>query len=249
MKTAYQILNEAKLMPRVLDWGLHGELVRRNIKKAKDVFVRHVEAIAKVLREKPEVIRDMMDSKVGRHYADSLVDAILAQPTPANVMRHPWIKKQLKHFLKGYDPEAFAGTVSEGTVEINYVQGMKSTKKRKKFKSEKDFDKWMDKNEDDIEILGVRRESVEPDFDIDPTLLTELSKSTEYAKAQMRLQSFWDKTVGAGKPMEKFNNMVNLRTKKMTKLLKVKLWYEVLEDENYHDLAKVAYDRMKALGG
>lgn len=204
MKTAYQILNEAKLMPRVLDWGLHGELVRRNIKKAKDVFVRHVEAIAKVLREKPEVIRDMMDSKVGRHYADSLVDAILAQPTPANVMRHPWIKKQLKHFLKGYDPEAFAASVSE---------------------------------------------SAEVDAEIDPTLLTELAKATEYAKAKMRLQSFWDKTVGAGKPMEKFNNMVNLRTKKMTKLLKVKLWYEVLEDENYHDLAKVAYDRMKALGG
>jgi hypothetical protein len=202
MKTAFAILNEKKMLPRVLDWGLHGELVRRGIKKPKEVFARHVEVLSRVLKQKVEVIRDFMDHKSGRHYADSLPEAILAQPTEANAIRHPWIKKQLKFFLRGYDPKTFS-VVPESAVKY--------------------------------EICGE--------------VLMELNKGTEYAKAKMRLQSFWDKTVGAGKPEEKFNNMVNLRTKKMTKLLKVKLWYEVLEDENYHSLAQVAFKRMKELGG
>jgi hypothetical protein len=108
MKKFNQILNEAKLGTRNKAWGLFGQLANRQIKKPADTFMAHVEALAKFLKIKLEVARDMMDSKVGRHYADSLPDAVLQNPTPLNLIKHPWIKKEFQAFKKEYDPVEFA---------------------------------------------------------------------------------------------------------------------------------------------
>jgi hypothetical protein len=45
-------------------------------------------------------------------------------------------------------------STDDGPVEINYLQGTDSKPKRKKFKNQADLEKWLDKNEGDIEILG-----------------------------------------------------------------------------------------------
>ena len=41
-------------------------------------------------------------------------------------------------------------------IEVDYAQGMNSKRKIKKFKSQAAFEKWFDKNEDDIEVFATR---------------------------------------------------------------------------------------------
>jgi len=41
-------------------------------------------------------------------------------------------------------------------VEVKYVKGFDSKVLVKKFKSQADLEKWLDKNENDIEVLGFR---------------------------------------------------------------------------------------------
>jgi hypothetical protein len=64
-------------------------------------------------------------------------------------------------------------------------------------------------------------------------------------KTMFRLRSFMDKTKG---DWDKFTRMVNLRTRKMNKVDKLIAWFRALEDENFHQEAKVAYDRIRELG-
>lgn len=220
MKTAYTILNEKKLGPRVLDWGLHGELMRRKwevakgsrYKNPKDLFMAHVNTLAKVLKAKPEVIRDMMDSKAGRHYADSLNDIILGNPTPANALKHPWIKSSYKNFISGYDPVEFAATVES----VSFSKG------------------------DKVIFTGGG-----PDAGEDLEEMTDHRRNAEMQKAQKRINDFWDRSKG---DQAKFTAQINLRTKKMTKVEKVMIWADALENENFHDEAEVAFKRLKELG-
>ena len=209
MKTVYQILNEAKLGPRILDWGLHGELMRRKwevskesrYKNPKDLFMAHVNVLSKVLKAKPEVIRDFLDDKSGRHYADSLNDIILGNPTPANALKHPWLKKQFQAFMREYDPVAFAASVESADGEIEggeYIEEM-----------------------------------------------TDHRRKAENEKANKRINDFWDRAKG---DRAKFSAQINLRTKKMTKIDKVKIWADELENQNFHDEAEVAFKRLKELG-
>ena len=41
-------------------------------------------------------------------------------------------------------------------IEVDYTSGMKSTRKTKKFKSQAAYEKWLDKNEGDIEVNATR---------------------------------------------------------------------------------------------
>lgn len=44
----------------------------------------------------------------------------------------------------------------EPGIEVDYAQGMSSKRKRKKFKTQAAYEKWFDKNEDDIEVFATR---------------------------------------------------------------------------------------------
>ena len=239
MKKFNQILNEAKLGTRNKAWGLFGQLGNRQIKKPAATFMVHVEALAKVLKIKIEVARDMMDSKVGRHYADSLADAILQNPTPLNLIKHPWIKREYQAFKKEYDPVEFAASLGFAEcetgfmsydlveeVEVAYTDLKTNKQKRKKFKDEKAMAKWIDKA--DVIVHSF---------------LKELSREGEWKKAQFRLDSFAERA----KSQEKLSNMINLRTRKMKKLDKVQIWADVLEDNNFHDESRIADERAKEL--
>jgi len=57
-------------------------------------------------------------------------------------------------YPKGYDDPGPQD--HEGPIEIYGVMGMSSKKFTKKFKSQKEFERWMEKNGDDVEILGYR---------------------------------------------------------------------------------------------
>ena len=76
--------------------------------------------------------------------------------------------------------------------------------------------------------------------------MTAHRRDAENAKAQKRINDFWDRSKG---DRAKFTAQINLRTKKMTKIEKVQIWASALENENYHDEAEVAFKRLKELGG
>jgi len=243
MKKFNQILNEAKLGTRNKAWGLFGQLANRQIKKPAVTFMAHVEALAKVLKIKVEVARDLMDSKVGRHYADSLPDAVLQNPTPLNLIKHPWIKREYQAFKKEYDPVEFARSLgfSESTlqeIEVAYTDLKTNKQKRKKFKDEKALAKWLDKA--DVVVHAYLNEA-------DNWLLemTDHRRNAEIEKAKKRINDFWDRSKG---DQAKFTAQINLRTKKMKKVEKVMIWADALEDQNFHKEAEVAFKRLKELG-
>lgn len=51
---------------------------------------------------------------------------------------------------------AEGATPPKGGVEAHGTKGMKSTPWRKTFKSQADFDKWLEKNGDDVTVQGTR---------------------------------------------------------------------------------------------
>lgn len=241
MKKFNQILNEAKLGTRNKAWGLFGQLANRQIKKPADTFMAHVEALAKFLKIKLEVARDMMDSKVGRHYADSLPDAVLQNPTPLNLIKHPWIKKEFQAFKKEYDPVEFARSLGiNEEVEVAYTDLKTNKQKRKKFKDEKAMAKWLDKA--DVIVNAFLKEAG-PDNWLQE--MTDRRRDAEMQKAQKRINDFWDRSKG---DEAKFTAQINLRTKKMKKIEKVMIWADALEDQNFHNEAEVAFRRLKELG-
>lgn len=63
-------------------------------------------------------------------------------------------------------------------------------------------------------------------------------------KTAFRLSSFIEKA----KNTQKLINMINLRTKRMTKIDKLIAWLKALENENFHDEAGNAYNRLRELG-
>jgi hypothetical protein len=75
--------------------------------------------------------------------------------------------------------------------------------------------------------------------------MTDHRRAAENAKAQKRINDFWDRSKG---DQAKFTKQINLRTKKMTKVDKVKIWADALEDQNFHAEAEVAFKRLKELG-
>ena len=73
------------------------------------------------------------------------------------------VKKLLKHPTEDMTESV---ELEEGKgFEVQYIQGMSSTVKTKKFKTEKAFEKWLDKNEGNVEVMAFRDldESVELD--------------------------------------------------------------------------------------
>ena len=63
-------------------------------------------------------------------------------------------------------------------------------------------------------------------------------------KTLFRFKSFVEKA----KNSQKLSAMINLRTKKMTHIDKLLAWFEVLQNENYHDEALMAVSRLRQLG-
>jgi hypothetical protein len=75
--------------------------------------------------------------------------------------------------------------------------------------------------------------------------MTDNRRKAENQKANKRITDFWDRSKG---DQAKFTAQINLRTKKMTKIDKVKIWADELENQNFHDEAEVAFKRLKDLG-
>ena len=74
--------------------------------------------------------------------------------------------------------------------------------------------------------------------------MTAYRRDAEIAKAEKRIQDFWDRSKG---DLAKFSAQINLRTKKMTKVEKVQIWFDALENQNFHDEAEIAYKKLKSL--
>jgi hypothetical protein len=75
--------------------------------------------------------------------------------------------------------------------------------------------------------------------------MTDNRRKAENTKAYKRISDFWDRSKG---DMTKFAAQVNLRTKKMNKIDKLKIWANELENQNWHDEAEIAFKRLKDLG-
>jgi hypothetical protein len=75
--------------------------------------------------------------------------------------------------------------------------------------------------------------------------MTDNRRKAENTKAHKRISDFWDRSKG---DRGKFSAQVNLRTKKMNKIDKLKIWADELENQNMHDEAEVAFKRLKDLG-
>lgn len=57
--------------------------------------------------------------------------------------------------------EAKQDNSSDYPMEVHYVEGMKSTNKTKRFKTEAEFDRWYEQNQGNIEIKGTRKADAE----------------------------------------------------------------------------------------
>jgi hypothetical protein len=75
--------------------------------------------------------------------------------------------------------------------------------------------------------------------------MTDARRKKENEKAHKRITDFWDRSKG---DWGKFAAQVNLRTRKMTKIEKLKVWADELENQNFHGEAEEAFKRLKALG-
>jgi hypothetical protein len=75
--------------------------------------------------------------------------------------------------------------------------------------------------------------------------MTDNRRKAENQKAHKRINDFWDRSSG---DRDKFAKQVNLRTKKMTKIDKLMIWADELENQNMHGEAEVAFKRLKDLG-
>jgi hypothetical protein len=106
-------LNEAKkIKSRNTIWGFYNEVANRlGDKMAPEAFSKAANAIMIRFKVDAGTARDYLDSRSGRHLADSLSDAQLGSPNAVNMMKHPWIKKDFTSFIKGYDPKEFARSV------------------------------------------------------------------------------------------------------------------------------------------
>jgi len=107
-------LNEAKtIKSRNGIWGFYNEAHRRlgNEKLAKEAFSKAANALMMAMKVKDTVARDFLDSRGGRHLADSLTDANLANPNVVNMIKHPWLKAEFKRFMKDYDPAEFTASL------------------------------------------------------------------------------------------------------------------------------------------
>ena len=67
------------------------------------------------------------------------------------------VKSELKKGLKESYLDKALNILCEAKIEAYGVKGMKNTKWRKVFNSQKEFEKWCDKNEGDIEVQGTRK--------------------------------------------------------------------------------------------
>lgn len=70
-------------------------------------------------------------------------------------------------------------------------------------------------------------------------MTTTAAEERELEKAYQRLWSFESRASDPGKLI----NMIDLRTRKMTKTNKLHVWYEVLKDNKYRDSACLALAR------
>jgi hypothetical protein len=68
-------------------------------------------------------------------------------------------------------------------MEVDYASGMSSKRKIKKFKCQADYEKWFDKNEDDIEVFATR-DLEEAHLEVECFPLEE--NSTENAKKSLQ---------------------------------------------------------------
>jgi hypothetical protein len=48
------------------------------------------------------------------------------------------------------------GDADDGPIEVDYSEGVKNTRKHRKFKSQRDFERWLDQNEGNVEVHGTR---------------------------------------------------------------------------------------------
>lgn len=76
------------------------------------------------------------------------------------------------------------GSNKEPGVEVYGTKGMKNTKFRKTFKSQKDYEKWYDQNKDDVEIDGVRDLEEEYACETDDALMEKPSRDEEMPEAE-----------------------------------------------------------------
>jgi predicted RNA-binding protein (virulence factor B family) len=70
-------------------------------------------------------------------------------------------------------------------------------------------------------------------------MLTEKKVSAE--------DRFWEFSKKFKQPQ--LTKQLNARTKKMKNIAKVKEWFRVLEDQNFHEEAELALAKLKELGG
>jgi hypothetical protein len=116
-------LEEAKkIESRNKAWGYYNEISNR-LRGTKainhaEAFDKAVKALMKAFKLDANTARDFLDASEGRHTADSFTDAILANPTPMNFLKHPWMKKAIASFLKTYDAKQFAMGLRSSTETI-----------------------------------------------------------------------------------------------------------------------------------
>lgn len=102
----------------------------------------------------PEDIDQASDEKKKDFYADVDKDW-----EAKNESEEPASDEDTEELDEERRPKEFYGDEapeSDGPVEVYGVMGMKSKPFRKKFKSQQDLEKWMDKNEGNFEIQGYR---------------------------------------------------------------------------------------------
>ena len=85
--------------------------------------------------------------------------------------------------------ESMKEAEKEKGLEVYGTKGMKNTRFRKTFKSQKEYEKWYDKNEGDIEILGLRDlegDSKREQEDDDDSGLTDKEKADNLRAAKLQ---------------------------------------------------------------
>lgn len=114
---------------------------------------------------------------------------------------------------------------TESGIEVYGVMGVKSKKFKKKFKSQKEFEKWLEKNDGNVEIYGSR--------DLDESKQTRLIVRRELASMMGEKKNEWKSILTAG--FGPANNQLGpikqaIERKYNTKRVRLK-WREDEQDE------------------
>jgi hypothetical protein len=143
-----------------------------------------------------------------------------------------------RNTIKGFPvdiDDSSDGHISMDAVDSDAAKGLVKALRAAKFKAKRSGDVGITISEGTLmkTFIQILKE------------MTDHRRAAENAKAHKRINDFWDRSKGDWK---KFAAQVNLRTRKMTKIEKLKVWADELENQNFHGEAEQAFKRLKELG-